>query len=124
MNNPRVTRRRSPRRGAALLVVIFVVFMVSSLTLNVLVTEMQQAAVARNVRDYERALYLANAGVHQGCVELLTDPNLRGVLSDAGYPGDDSFSITIADGVSGQVDITAVGVAGEATRTVQATIDF
>ncbi|TWT66303.1 hypothetical protein Pla123a_46970 [Posidoniimonas polymericola] len=118
------THRRPPRRGAALLVVMFVVFMVSSLTLNVLVTETQQAAVARNVRDYERALYLANAGVHQGCAELIADPNFRGLLTDGGYPGDDSFTISIADGAAGQVDVLAVGIAGEATRTVQATIEF
>lgn len=116
--------RRNQNRGAALLIVIFTVFMVSSLVLNMLDTVTQHQALARNVRDYERALYLANAGVHHACALLDADENWRGTVADGGYPADGSYSTTAADGASGQVDITAIGVAGEATRTVQATIEF
>ncbi|TWT35497.1 hypothetical protein KOR34_03890 [Posidoniimonas corsicana] len=116
--------KRSRRKGAALLVVIFVVFMVSSLVLNMLTTETQQSAVARNVRDYERALYLANAGVHHACALLAEDDAYRGTITDGAYPADDTYSATVADGVDGQVDVVSVGVAGEAARTVEATIEW
>ncbi|MEM6331573.1 MAG: hypothetical protein AAF790_15180 [Planctomycetota bacterium] len=116
--------RRPPRRGAALLMCLFVIFMVSSLVLNVLSTEVVQFAATRNVMDYERALYLANAGVHHACTQLIADSTWRGTVGDSGYPGDDTYQATAANGSSGQVVITAVGVAGGATRTVEATIEL
>ncbi|MEM8864812.1 MAG: hypothetical protein AAGF31_04630 [Planctomycetota bacterium] len=112
------------RQGAALLMVLFVIFMVSSMVLNVLITEVLQFSVTRNVMDYERALYLANAGVHHACTEIIDDTSWRGTVSDAGYPAHDTYSATAADGSPGQVVITATGVAGGATRTVEATIDL
>lgn len=115
------TRRRS---GAALLMVLFVIFMVSAMVINVLSTEVLQFAVTRNVMDYERALYLANAGVHHACTELIDDSTWRGTVGDAGYPADDTYSATAVDGSTGQVVITAVGVSGDATRTVEATIQL
>lgn len=117
------TQRRPRRRAAALLIVIFVIFMVSSLVLNMLDTETQQQAVARNIRDYERALYLANAGVHHACAQLVGDKSWRGTVTDGAYPADDTYSVTAADGTGGKIDITAIGVAGEATRTVEAIIE-
>lgn len=104
--------------------VLFVIFMVSSLVLNVLNTEVVQLAVTRNVTDYERALYLANAGVHHACVELLADSSWRSTVGDAGYPANDTYSASAVDGATGQVVITSVGVAGDATRTVEATIEL
>lgn len=119
----RHSTKTNQRGGAALLVVIFTVFMVSSLVLNMLDTETLQVAVARNVRDYERALYLANAGVHHACAVLADDSTWRGVLTDGAYPADDTYTVTAADGVGGQIELTATGVAGEAARTVQATLE-
>jgi hypothetical protein len=104
--------------------VIFVVFMVSSLVLNMLHTETQQAAAARNVGDYERALYLANAGTHHACALLAADANWRGVVTDGAYPAEDSYEATATDGLDGQVDVISRGVAGEAVRTVQVTIEI
>lgn len=117
-------RRKPPRRGAALLMVIFVIFMVSALVLNVLSTEVLQFSVTRNIQDYERALYLANAGVHHAAAELVADSTWRGTVADATYPADDTYSATAVDGATGQVTITAIGVAGDATRTVEATVEL
>lgn len=123
-NNPtRRSARPAPRRGAALLMVLFVIFMVSAMVLNVLSTEVVQYSVTRNVMDYERALYLANAGVHHACTELINDSGWRGTVTDGSYPGDDTYSATAANGTGSQVVITSVGVAGGATRTIEATID-
>lgn len=97
---------------------IFTIFMVSTLVVNVLSTEMVQLAEIRNVLDYERALYLANAGVHHACAELEAAPGWRGTVTDDGY------SATAANGDGSLVVITSSGVAGAVTRTVQATIDI
>ncbi|MEM9185563.1 MAG: hypothetical protein AAGB00_03615 [Planctomycetota bacterium] len=123
-DNPTPRNRPREPRGAALLMVLFVIFVVSSLVLNVVSTEVLQLSVTRNVGDYERALYLANAGVHHACTELINDSTWRGTVADATYPADDTYSATAVDGASGQVTVTSIGVAGDATRTVEATIEL
>jgi len=119
-----IRTHRGNRHGAALLMCLFVIFMVCSLVLSILSTEVLQFAVTRNVMDHERALYLANAGVHHACTELMNDEDWRGAVADTGYPADGTYSASAADGGLGQVVVTAIGVAGEATRTVEATIDL
>lgn len=108
----------------ALLLCLFVVFMVSSLLLAVVDTETIQYSAIRNVHDYERALYLANAGVHHVCAELEADSEWRGVVADGNYPGDDTYSATAVDGAGGTVDIVATGVSGAVSRTIEATVEL
>ncbi len=108
----------------ALLLCLFVVFMVSSLVLSVLNTETIQYSTARNVHDYERALYLANAGIHHACAELEANTTWRGIAVDGAYPADNSYSATAIDGASGIVEIVSVGVSGAVRRTVEATVEF
>lgn len=117
-------RTEVPRRGMALLLCLFVVFMVSSLVLAVLNTETIQYSAARNVHDYERALYLANAGVHHVCAELEADASWRGTVTDGSYPADNSYSATATDGTGGDVDIVSTGVSGSISRTVEATVEL
>ena len=117
-------RSLNERRGMALLLCLFVVFMVSSLILSVLHTEAIQYSVARNVHDYERALYLANAGVHHACAKLEENSTWRGTVTDGSYPADDTYSATAADGTGGNIDIVSVGVSGDVTRTLEATVEL
>ncbi|QDU89915.1 hypothetical protein Pla175_33120 [Pirellulimonas nuda] len=117
-------KRQSVRRGgAALLMAIFTIFMVSVLAVHVLSTEMSQLATVRNVLDYERALYLANAGVHHACAELEANSTWRGTVADGSYPASGGYSATAVDGIGSLVVVTSSGVSGSVTRTVQATID-
>lgn len=117
-------RKQNAVRGAALLMCLFVVFMVSSLVLNVLSTEVGHYSATRNIYDYERALYLANAGVHHACAEIVADPGWRSTVTDGSYPADDTYTATAADGAGSEIIITAVGVSGDIQRTVQATIEI
>ena len=117
-------RASSPQRGMALLLCLFVVFMVSSLLLSVVNTETIQYSAARNVHDYQRALYLANAGIHHACAELEADVTWRGTVSDGSYPGDNTYSATASNGSGGDVDIVSVGVSGGVTRTLEATVEL
>lgn len=118
----RLPTRRTPV-GAALLMCLFVVFMVSSLVLNVLTTEVGHFTATRNIYDYERALYLANAGVHHACAEILADSSWRSTVTDGSYPADDTYSATATSGTGSQINITSTGVSGDIQRTIQATIE-
>ncbi len=120
----RMNRPKPDRNGAALLMAIFTIFMVSVLVVNVLGTEMAQLAEVRNVVDYERALYLANAGVHHVCAELELDPAWRNTVVGGSYPSSGGYSATASSGAGNLVTVTSSGVAGAVTRTVQATIDL
>ena len=125
MSQPKHRLRSDPgdRCGMALLLCIFVVFMVSSLVLSMLNAETLQWAAARNVNDYERALYLANAGIHHACAEIQEDVDWRGTVTDGSYPADDTYSATATDGSAWEIDITSTGVSGEISRTVEATVE-
>ncbi|CAK9037525.1 Secretin OutD (General secretion pathway protein D) (Pectic enzymes secretion protein OutD) (Type II secretion system protein D) (T2SS protein D) [Durusdinium trenchii] len=70
--------------------------------------------------DYERALYLANAGIHHACAELEANSSWRGTVSDGLYPANDTYQATASDGSGSNVDIVSIGVAGDVTRTLEA----
>ena len=78
----------------------------------------------RNNIDYERALYLANAGVHAVAAELEANPAWRGTLFDGAYPGNDTYSATAVSGPSGSALVTSRGVSGSVTRTIAATFQL
>jgi Tfp pilus assembly protein PilX len=117
-------RRSRPRRagGAALLVCVFVIAMMSLVVIAMIDTETSQLAALRNTIDYERALYLAGAAVHHAMAEVEADFSWRGTVTEGTYPNDDSYSATAADGASGTVLVTGTGVAGTVVRTLQVTL--
>ncbi len=122
--------QRRPKRlrgGAALLMCLFMVFMVSALVVNILQTETLQLAATRNSIEYERSLYWANAGVHHACAQLTADSAWRGTVTDGTLPPTASpagYSATAADGAAGVIVVTSTGYSGQGMRTVQATIQL
>lgn len=93
--------------------------------LNVLDTETKQLATIRNVTDYERALYLANAGVHHACAMLTADATWRNTITDGTFPNDNTYTATASDIVdSNFILIEASGAAGDVVRSVEATIEL
>lgn len=113
-----------PRRGAALLVCLFIIFIVTILVVNVLDTEMLELSSLRNTINYEKALYLANAGVHHAAAELENSSTWRGTVSEGSYPANDTYTATAVDGSNNTVVVTARGAAGGIIRTVTATIEL
>ncbi|TWT97869.1 hypothetical protein Pla108_20230 [Botrimarina colliarenosi] len=106
---------------------LFLVFMVSTLVLNVVQTETLQLAATRNSIEYEQALYLANAGVHHACSQLAADATWRGVVTDGVLPPSSpaaGYSTSAADDALGNVVVTSTGFAGNGKRTVSATIEL
>ena len=132
MSTPLLVRnkylRRKPaqeRRGAALLFCLFVIFVVTLMVVNVLDTTTLQLSALRNTIEYERAVYLANAGVHHVVALLEADATWRGTIAEPSYPADDTYSATAVDGTNAYtVVVTSSGVAGEVTRNVTAVIEL
>jgi Tfp pilus assembly protein PilX len=120
-------RRKSAqeRQGAALLFCLFVIFVVTLMVVNVLDTTTLQLSALRNTIEYERALYLANAGVHHAVALLEADTTWRGTISEPSYPADDTYSATAVDGANAYTAVvTSSGVAGEVTRNVTAVVEL
>ncbi len=116
---------RRERRGAALLFCLFIIFVVTLMVVNVLDTATLQLSAVRNMIEYERALYLANAGAHHATALLEADGTWRGTVSEGSYPADDTYSATAVDGPNAYtVIVTSSGVAGEVTRNVTVVIEL
>ncbi len=115
----------SPRRGAALLVSIFVMCMTTLIAVAVLESERTQLTALRHTISYERALYLAGAGVHHALAELEVDTAWRTGVPSTEFPvgSGSTYSATVVDGVGGEVIITGIGVSGGVTRKVQVTVE-
>ena len=110
------------RRGAALLLTLFVIAVTSLIVVSILDAETSQFAAVRNASDYERALYLAGAAVHHALAMLEADLDWRGVVSEGSFPADDSYQATAANGDDTDVVITGIGVAGSVTRRLQVSV--
>ncbi|MGL4512035.1 MAG: hypothetical protein ACRCT8_03020 [Lacipirellulaceae bacterium] len=119
---------RGPRRrGATLLMCLFVVFMVSALLMNILGVETLQLAATRNTIEYEQALYWANAGVHHACAQLTANATWRGTLTDGAIPPNTNpfgFSVTATDNGLGGVTVRGTGYSGRGARTVEANVEL
>lgn len=117
-------RFRRQRRGAALLVCLSIIFIVTLLVIHVYDTITLELSSVRNSIDYDRALYLANGGVHAVAAQLEQDPSWRGTLTDGAYPADDTYSATAVSGSNGTAVVTSRGVSHSITRTITATFQL
>jgi Tfp pilus assembly protein PilX len=121
---PQSSRRTVPRRGAALLVCLFIIFVTTTLVVSILDTETLELSALRNSIDYEKAVALANAGVHHAAAELESNSTWRGTVTDGAYPANNTYQATAVSGSNNTVVVTARGVAGGITRTVISTIEL
>jgi Tfp pilus assembly protein PilX len=125
MNNIQLNSRRTKsRRGAALVFCMFILTMITLMVVNVLDTTTLELSALRNSMDYERALYLANAGIHHAAATIEADNDWRGIITDGAYPADNTYTAEAVDGPNSTIIVTASGVAGDVTRNIQATIEL
>lgn len=115
-----LTDSRRPRRGAALLAALFVMSAVSVIVIGILQTETIQFAALRNSVDYDRARYLAEAGMNHALSVLEKDIAWRGTIARTEFPAGSGefYTAVVIDGVDGTVHVTGTGDAGAFTRTV------
>ncbi len=117
-------KSNSTRQGAALLFSLFIIAFMTLMVVNVLDTTTLEMSAIRNTMDYDRALFLANAGVHEAVAQLEADSTWTGTITDGSYPADDTYEAVAVSGPNYTVIVTSVGVAGEISRTVQAVIEL
>jgi Tfp pilus assembly protein PilX len=109
--------------GVALLLCLFVLSIISVWTVSIYQSATVYQSALRNNIDYEKSLYLANAGVHHALAELEVNLAWRNTVTAGSYPASGSYSATAVNGAAaGTVEITATGVSGGATRRVTATV--
>ena len=124
-----IRSRRNPvplrrQQGTALLICLFVMTIASLAVLGVLGSVTSQMAAQRNTLEYEKALYLAGAGVHHAIAELEADPSWTTGIPNTPSTGSEYYSATLTPQGDGSIVITGVGVAGSVTRRLEVTVDF
>ncbi len=103
---------------------MFIIAFMTLMVVNVLDTTTLEIAALRNSMDHDRALELANAGVHEVAAQLEADDSWTGTITDGLYPADDTYQAVAVSSGSYTVTVTSTGVAGDISRTVQAVIEL
>lgn len=118
------TNKPSTRKGAALLVALLVMAATTMVLVSVLDTQTMQFMALNNTLNYDRARYLAEAGMNHSLSILEQDITFRGTISQADFPAGsgNSYQATVQDGVAGAIAITASGTSGTFTRRVAANV--
>jgi hypothetical protein len=114
------------RRGAALLVCLFVACITALIIISVLDTLTLHMTALRHTTQYEQASYLAHAGIHHAFSFLEADSNWRAGIPSTEFPtgSGNTYSATVVDGQNGTVVVTGIGVCGDVTRKIAATVSF
>jgi type II secretory pathway component PulK len=112
------------RRAAALLTALFVMTVTSTLVITMLDTQTLQFAAMRNTIDWDRARYLAEAGIQHALAELEANIDWRTGVTATQFPfgSGNTYTATAVDGANGTVVVTATGTAGNVTRRLQITV--
>ena len=122
----RATRKCSSRSGAAILVSIFVVAVMSIMVVSAVKIQSSRMASVRNTVAYEQALYLAGAAAHHALAELEADSSWRTGLTDVEFPpaSGNTYTATVTDDAPTGVIIDASGTADGITRSVQLSVSL
>jgi len=99
---------------------IFVMTITTMLVLMICDTQTIQYAALRNTIDYDRARYLAEAGVQHALVLLESDIDWRGTVPNTEYPAKSGeyYTVTVATGAGATVSISSTGIARDFSRTL------
>ncbi len=123
-DKPHKVKYRSRRKGVAILVALMVMAATTMVVVAVLDTQTMQFMSLNNTVDYDRARYLAEAGMSHSLSILEQDISFRGTISEADFPtgSGNSYVATVQDGVGGAILITASGTSGSFTRHLEANV--
>ena len=112
--------RPHKRRGAVLLIVLFLMALTAPLVAMLLDTHTTQIRCVHNHIEGTAALYVAEAGVQDAIAELLANPSWRTGFVDKPFPADlgHTYTVTVADD-GGEVVVTSTATTtGGYTKTV------
>lgn len=118
--------RRNRRRGATLLLALFTMSFTAIVLIGVLDSVRLQVSAQRSTVEYERANYVAGAGVHHALSLLEDDRSWRTGIPQTTFSAAGSgawYSATVVDSTGDTVIVTGTGFAGGVTRTLKVTIE-
>ena len=103
---------------------LFVMTVSSVLVISIMDTETLQYSALRNTLDWDRARYLAEAGLQHALAELEADITWRTGISNTQFPAGSGnlYWATAVDGANGTVVVTAWGQAANVTRKLETTV--
>ena len=112
------------RRGLAMMVAIFLMVVVSGIVIATLDTTMLNYAANRNTLAWDKARYMAEAGVQHACALLEADSTWRTGITSTEFPSGsgNTYSVTVVDGASNTIVVTATGTSGGVSRYLTATL--
>lgn len=133
MKNTRSTRRLplplrgKSRRGAALMMALFVMMVCSMIVITILDTQTLQFSALRNTMDYDRARYLAESGIQHSLAFIEQDYDLIGIdkydIPWTNAPdGNNQYMADLSEGAAGTIIVSAQGRSGNFTRRLEITI--
>jgi len=104
---------------------LFLMVVVSTIVVTTVDTTTLQFTASRNTISWDRARYLAEAGVQHAMAELEADFNWRTGIGATQFPSGSGniYSVTVVNGAPGEAIITSTGVAGGVTRRIQVTVE-
>lgn len=116
--------RRVKRPAVAMMTALFVMALTTVLVIGILDTQAAHYAALKNTADYDRARYLAEAGMAHAVAQLEQDITWRDGIATTEFPAGsgDTYAATVSDGPDALVIVTATGSSGTVTRRLQATI--
>jgi Tfp pilus assembly protein PilX len=119
-----MSRKCKSRRGLAIMVALFVMVVVSGIVIGVCDTTMLQYAANRNSIAWDKARYMAEAGIQHGSALLDADSTWRTGITSTEFPTGSGciYSVTAADGTGTTVVLTATGTAMGVTRYLTVTL--
>lgn len=115
------------RRGAALLLALFVMTVCSMIAITILDTQTLQFTALRNTIEYDRARYLAESGIQHALAFVEEDYDLIGIdkydIPWTNSPdGNNQYTADLTEGPNGTIIIAAQGRSGNFTRRLEITI--
>lgn len=110
----------SERRGAAIITTLFVMAVTSVLVIGILDSHTTRFGALHNTVDYDRARYLAEAGLNQALAQLESNIDWRSGVPRTEFPAGSGefFSATATSGSGSTVQVVATGESGSFTRTL------
>lgn len=121
MRDTLATRRNPSRRGASLMIAVFVMAICALIVVTTLDTQTLQYASLRNTMDYDKARYLAEAGAQHALAFLEDDITATDDLDWTEFPigSGDRYMAEVTDNGDGTITVTGIGEAGSVTRRLE-----
>jgi Tfp pilus assembly protein PilX len=117
-------KKRIRRKGVAILVALLVMAATTMVVVSVLDNQTMQFMALNNTVDYDRARYLAEAGMSHSLSILEQDITFRGTISETDFPtgSGNSYTATVQDGAGSTILISSSGTSGTFTRSLEANV--